>query len=71
MKEIMTIILSLFPLIGVAAEQPKNARPNVLFIAVDDLNACVEGMNGETTVHTPNISRHAKKGVFFTNVEAI
>ena len=42
-------------------------RPNVLFIAIDDLNTCPEGFNGETTVHTPNITRLADMGVRFTN----
>jgi arylsulfatase A-like enzyme len=47
--------------------QAKGNRPNVLFIAVDDLNACVDGMNGETSVPTPNITRLAEKGVLFLN----
>ena len=40
------------------------ARPNVLFIAVDDLRpqlACY----GETKMHTPNIDRLAARGVQF------
>lgn len=41
--------------------------PNVLFIAIDDLNACLEGMKGETTVSTPNINRLARQGTLFTN----
>lgn len=47
----------------VSAEDP----PNVLFIAVDDLNACLDGMNGETFVETPNFSRLAERGVLFSN----
>jgi arylsulfatase A-like enzyme len=42
-------------------------RPNVLFIAIDDLNTSPEGFNGETTVHTPHLTRLANKGVRFTN----
>ena len=41
-----------------------DARPNVLFIAVDDLRpklACY----GETEIHSPNIDRLAKSGVLF------
>lgn len=45
----------------------EQARPNVLFIAVDDLNTSPEGFEGETTVHTPNITRLAEMGVRFTN----
>ena len=43
-------------------------RPNVLFLAVDDMRdwvACLEGYSG--TVHTPNIDRLAERGVLFTN----
>ncbi len=48
----------------VAESSPK---PNVLFIAIDDLNTCPEGFDGETTVSTPNLSRLASMGVRFTN----
>ena len=47
------------------AEAPK---PNVLFIAVDDMNdwiGCLGGYPGE--VHTPNLDRLAARGVLFTN----
>lgn len=43
------------------------ATPNVLFIAVDDLNDWVNCMGGRAGVHTPNIDRLAKRGVLFTN----
>lgn len=42
-------------------------KPNVLFIVIDDLNACLKGMNGETYVETPNINSLAARGVLFTN----
>ncbi len=43
-------------------------KPNVLFIAVDDLNDWVNCLGGYAgTVHTPNIDRLAKQGVLFTN----
>lgn len=45
----------------------QSEKPNVLFIAVDDLNTSPEGFNGETTVHTPNITRLSNMGVRFTN----
>lgn len=44
-----------------------SAPPNVLFIAIDDLNTSPEGFNGETTVHTPNMTRLAEMGTRFTN----
>lgn len=50
------------------AESPRDsAPPNVLFIAIDDLNACLEGMGGETTVATPHTNRLARSGTLFTN----
>ncbi len=42
-------------------------RPNVLFIAVDDLNDWVNCMGGRKGVLTPNIDRLAACGVLFTN----
>ena len=50
--------------LGVAEE----SRPNVLFIAVDDMNdwvGCLGGYAGK--VHTPNIDKLASKGMLFTN----
>ena len=37
-------------------------RPNVLFIAVDDLNDWGGGLGGHPQADTPNIERIAKKG---------
>lgn len=43
-------------------------RPNVLFVAIDDLNDWVNCLGGyEGTVHTPNIDRLAARGTLFTN----
>ena len=42
-------------------------RPNVLFIAIDDLNDWVSCLGGHPQVSTPNIDRLAKRGVLFTN----
>jgi arylsulfatase A-like enzyme len=64
----ISFVLSLLSLMACAESQPANdGPPNVLFIAIDDLNTCPDGLNGETTVHTPNIDRLAKIGVLFTN----
>jgi arylsulfatase A-like enzyme len=41
------------------------ARPNVLFLAVDDLNDWVGCLGGHPQAKTPNIDRLAKKGVLF------
>ncbi|MFW6171261.1 MAG: sulfatase-like hydrolase/transferase, partial [Planctomycetota bacterium] len=42
-------------------------KPNVLFIAVDDLNDWVGQMGGHPQTSTPNIDRLAARGVLFTN----
>ena len=44
----------------------KAERPNVLFVAVDDMKDWVNCLGGyEGRVHTPNIDRLAKRGVQF------
>jgi len=43
-------------------------KPNVLFLAVDDMKDWVNCLGGyEGTVHTPNIDRLARRGMLFTN----
>ena len=42
------------------------ARPNVMFIAVDDLRDWVGHLSGHPNAKTPNIDRLAKRGVSFT-----
>ena len=44
-----------------------NERPNVLFIAVDDLNDWIGCMKGHPQALTPNMDRLAARGVLFTN----
>ena len=41
--------------------------PNVLFIAIDDLNDWLGCMNGHPNTKTPNMDRLASQGVLFTN----
>ena len=43
------------------------AKPNVLFIAIDDLNDWVGCLGGHPDVKTPNIDRLAARGVLFAN----
>jgi arylsulfatase A-like enzyme len=42
-------------------------QPNVLFIAIDDLNDWVGFLGGHAQVKTPHMDRLAKRGVAFTN----
>ena len=78
-KKPMTFrILNLFVLAGLVlvgaplgnAQIPSTAsKPNILFIAVDDLNDWVGFMKGHPgmTIHTPNLDRLAASSMFFTN----
>jgi len=43
------------------------SHPNVLFIAVDDLNDWLGCMNGHPNTKTPNFDKLASQGVLFTN----
>jgi arylsulfatase A-like enzyme len=42
-------------------------RPNVLFIAIDDLNDWIGCLGGHPQTLTPNLDRLARSGVLFTN----
>src|SRR5438128_9169203 len=42
-------------------------KPNVLFIAIDDLNDWIGCLGGHPQAKTPNIDRLAKRGILFTN----
>ncbi len=54
------------PLTAIAAE-PSEKKPNILFIAVDDLNDWVGPLGGHPQVMTPNFDRLAAMGTTFTN----
>ncbi len=47
------------------AAQAAQSRPNVLFIAVDDLNHWIEPLGGHPQAHTPNLTRLASRSVNF------
>ena len=49
---------------------PKLGRPDVLFIAVDDLNDWVGVLGGHPQANTPNIDALAARGMLFTNAHA-
>ena len=54
------------PAMGRLAMQTKN-KPNVLFIAIDDLNDWTGCLGGHPNVKTPKLDRLAQRGVLFTN----
>jgi hypothetical protein len=66
MVSFLILSLAAVPAVGgAAAREP--ARPNVLFIAVDDLNDWVGCLGGHPQVKTPNIDGLAGRGTLFTN----
>ena len=44
-----------------------SARPNVLFLAIDDLNDWIGALGGHPQAKTPNLDRLISKGVLFSN----
>ncbi|GAB5405841.1 MAG: hypothetical protein Aurels2KO_40720 [Aureliella sp.] len=65
------LILAAFALVcctpgPVLADEPKK-QPNVLFIAMDDLNDWIGCLGGHPQTRTPNLDRLAASGVLFTN----
>ncbi|MDF1861720.1 MAG: sulfatase [Verrucomicrobiales bacterium] len=55
--------ITAFSVGGITASE----RPNVLFIAVDDLNDWIGCLGGHPQARTPNIDRLAERGMLFTN----
>ncbi|WP_228499771.1 sulfatase [Thermogemmata fonticola] len=55
--------------LSAAEREPQAAaqRPNVLFIAIDDLNDWVGPLAGHPQVQTPHLDALARRGVTFTN----
>ncbi len=70
----LVLVAALLPLAGslsaaddALAPAPAKAKPNVLFIAVDDLNHWVGHLGRNKQTKTPNLDRLAKMGVTFAN----
>jgi len=50
-----------------SADSSTNDTPNILFIAIDDMNDWTGFLGGHPQASTPNLNRLAKKGINFTN----
>ncbi|MGY6650265.1 sulfatase [Wenyingzhuangia sp. IMCC45574] len=57
MKALRIIILFLIPVLGISQN-----KPNVLFIAIDDINDWIEPLGGNKQAITPNMDKFTKKG---------
>jgi arylsulfatase A-like enzyme len=63
MKRAKIFFITAFMLITALPAQP----PNVLLIAIDDMNDWVGCLGGHPDTNTPNIDRFAKRGTLFAN----
>jgi arylsulfatase A-like enzyme len=66
MKHALALYLLFFATPTHAADEPAK-QPNVLFIAVDDLNDWIGCLGGHPQTKTPNFDRLAASGVLFKN----
>ncbi len=55
---------------GQVSERVNDSPPNILFIAVDDLNDWVGPLDGHPQTKTPNMDRLAAQGMVFSNAYA-
>lgn len=61
------MLLGITAVLGVLETTSLAALPNVLFIAIDDLNDYVGCLGGHPNAKTPHIDRLARRGCVFTN----
>ena len=66
MKRLLIIFLASGALLSSVFAAPEG-KPNVLLIAVDDLNDWIGCLGGHEQAKTPNIDRLAERGVLFAN----
>lgn len=66
LKQLIFLITLIFTASSLMAQSNQD-HPNVLFIAVDDLNDWLGVMEGHPNAQTPNMDRLAKQGVLFQN----
>jgi arylsulfatase A-like enzyme len=66
MKPLHLLVTALALLVSAAWAQEKTPKPNVLFIAVDDLNHWVGYLGRNKQTITPNLDRLAGRGTRFT-----
>ena len=67
MKLLLVAISAALAVATTAKAQTQAKQPNVLFIAIDDLNDWIGCLGGHPQALTPNIDRLAARGVLFTN----
>jgi len=56
---------------GLVLSVSDEEKPNILFIAIDDMNDWTGFLGGHLQAQTPNMDRLAKRGVNFTNAHCV
>ena len=67
MKHIIATLLTVLWMAQTQVDAVPKSRPNVLFIAIDDLNDYISPLDNHPGVLTPNFNRLAKRSVNFAN----
>ena len=64
---VLALFITVCAGIGETEAAAEGEKPNVLFIAVDDLNDWIGVMGGHPQAKTPHMDRLASRGVLFSN----
>lgn len=67
MKNTKLFLSGILCLSSLSLASAKEVKPNVIFIAVDDMNDWVAPLGGLKGIKTPNLDRLASMGITFTN----
>src|SRR6516162_379112 len=72
MRRTLSIVLATVVLLGTTAavQEPRETRPNIIFIMSDDHAAHAIGAYGSRVNETPHIDQLAHEGALLTNVFA-
>ena len=67
-RRVSAVLAVVMMISGTSLAAPEDSRrPNILFIAIDDLNDWIGCLGGHPQTITPNLDRLAASGVLFTN----
>ena len=67
LRSFLTVFIFVVGIHGVRPAKSAESKPNVLFIAIDDLNDWIGCLGGHPQTRTPNFDRLAASGVLFKN----
>lgn len=73
MKKIQLYLSAFLVIVNLSCQQKQkdvSSQPNVLFIAVDDLNDWTAKLGGHTQAITPHLDQLSDEGILFTNAHA-